>query len=284
LDIHFDMDPVMVKLAKKKGPVFQCTVDQCREFGDKLSMERHFLKTHVEKNGVPFRCSECDFVATKEKDVMKHDKWYKPHKMLQVPEFKVIKGEGKAVIDLKRWENAASLTHWLGQMRTTEKKEPAVEDITEQLLTDVDVDEFSQDDGSLEEQEVKGKPAEELEAALVAKEKALDAKMEKIDEVFRMVSEIYRNGPMRGLTPIPNREPTPPLKARSRSRSPPRRSSQQELRQRRADRLHRERVHERVRRQREERWRRANTLFRDGERHRTAIVPKLKSVVKVIRK
>ena len=277
------MDPVMVKMAKKKGPVFQCTVDQCGEFGDKLSMERHFLKTHVEKNCIPFGCSVCDFVATKEKDVLKHDKWYKPHKMLQVPEFKVIKGESKVIINLKRWENAASLTHWLGQMRTTEKKEQAVEDITEQLLTDVDVDEFNQD-GGLEEQEVKDNPAEDLKAALVAKEKALDAKMEKIDEVFRMVAEIYRNGPMRGLTPIPNREPTPPLKARSRSRSPPRRSSQQEFRQRRADRLRRERVQARVQRQREERWRRANTLFREGERHRTVTVPKLKSVVKVIRK
>jgi hypothetical protein len=277
------MDPVMVKLAKK-GPVFQCTVDQCGEFGDKLSMERHFLKTHVEKNCVPFRCSICDFVAMKEKDVLKHDKWYKPHKMLQVAEFQVIKGEGNEVISLKRWENAASLTYWLSQMKKKEKKEPAVEDITEQLLADVDMDEFCQDN-TLNDQE-KSKPAEELEAALVAKEKALDEKMKKVDEVFRMVSEIYRNGPMRGLTPIPNREPMPPLKKKSssRSRSPPRRPTHQELRRRRADRLRRERVQERVQQQREERWRQANTLFRDGERHRSAIVPKIKSVVKVIRK
>jgi hypothetical protein len=45
------MDPVTVKLAKK-GPVFQCG-----KFGDKLSMERHFLMTHMEKNCVPFRRS-----------------------------------------------------------------------------------------------------------------------------------------------------------------------------------------------------------------------------------
>jgi hypothetical protein len=50
------MDPVMVKLVKKKGPVFQCTVEHCGKFGDKLSMERHFLTTHMEKNCVPFRC------------------------------------------------------------------------------------------------------------------------------------------------------------------------------------------------------------------------------------
>jgi hypothetical protein len=225
-------------------------------------------------------------VATKEKDVLKHDKWYKPHKMLKVAEFQVLKGEGNEVISLKEWENAASLTYWLSQMKKTEKKEPAVEDITEQLLAEVDTNEFLQDDNSLNDQEERRKPAEELEAALVAKEKALDAKMKKIDEVFQMVSEIYRNGPMCGLTLIPNRKPTPPLKrkARSRSRSPPRRPSHQELRQRREERLRKERTQERVRRQREERWRRACTLFRDGEGHRSAIIPKIKSVVKVIRK
>jgi hypothetical protein len=131
--------------------------------------------------------------------------------MLQVAEFQVLKGEGNAfnVISLKKWENAASLTYWLTQMKKTEKKEPAVEDITEQLLAEVDTNEFLQDDNSLNDQEEKSKQVEELEAALV-----LEAKMKRIDETFQMVSEIYRNGPMRGLTPIPNREPTPPLRGK----------------------------------------------------------------------
>lgn len=51
----------------------------------------------------------------------------------------------------------------------------------------------------------------------------MDEKLKKIDEVFRMVSEIYRNGPTRGLSPIPLRKLTPPLKRRSVSSSPIRR-------------------------------------------------------------
>ena len=264
--------------------MFQCTIDHCGKYGDKLSMERHYMTTHMVKNCVPFSCSVCDFVATKEKDVQKHDKWYKPHKTLQVAEFKVIKGEGDGVIALKRWEATASLTHWLGQMKEKKtEKEPPVEDITSQLLEEVNTDEFRQDDNFNDQEE--SKPTEETETALIAKEKALDEKLKKIDEVFKMVSEIYRNGPMRGLTPIPNREPTPPLKRKERSQSrSPRRPSHQEWRQKREDRLRRERIQKRVQRQREERWRRANTLFRDGERHRSTSLPKMRSVVKVIRK
>jgi hypothetical protein len=55
--------------------------------------------------------------------------------------------------------------------------ELAVEDITEQLLAEVDTNEFLQDNNCTNDKE-------ELETALVAKEKALDAKMKKIDEVF----------------------------------------------------------------------------------------------------
>jgi hypothetical protein len=69
------MDAVMMKLAKKKGPVFQCTVEHCGKFGNKLSMERYVMTTHMERTCVSFRCSFCDFVATKEKGVLKHDKW-----------------------------------------------------------------------------------------------------------------------------------------------------------------------------------------------------------------
>lgn len=47
----------------------------------------------------------------------------------------------------------------------------------------------------------------------------LDEKLKKIDEVFKMVSEIYRNGPTKGLSQISLREQTPPLKRRSVSRS-----------------------------------------------------------------
>lgn len=43
--------------------------------------------------------------------------------------------------------------------------------------------------------------------------------LKKIDEVFKMVSEIYRNGPTKGLSQISLREQTPPLKRRSVSRS-----------------------------------------------------------------
>lgn len=39
--------------------------------------------------------------------------------------------------------------------------------------------------------------------------------LKKIDEVFKMVSEIYRNGPTKGLSQISLREQTPPLKRRS---------------------------------------------------------------------
>lgn len=63
----------------------------------------------------------------------------------------------------------------------------------------------------------------EPEDSVTKKEKMLDEKLKKIDEVFRMVSEIYRNGPTRGLSPIPLRELTPPLKLRSVSSSPIRR-------------------------------------------------------------
>jgi hypothetical protein len=52
------------------------------------------------------------------------------------------------------------------------------------------------------------------ETALDAKEKVLDEKL-KVDQVFKMVAKFYRKSPMRGLTPIPNRAPTPPLKKKS---------------------------------------------------------------------
>jgi hypothetical protein len=48
--------------------------------------------------------------------VLKHDKWYKPHKMM--------KGEGDAVtvISLKKRENAASLTYWLSQIKKQRRR------------------------------------------------------------------------------------------------------------------------------------------------------------------
>lgn len=54
----------------------------------------------------------------------------------------------------------------------------------------------------------------------VYQKEMLDKKLKKIDEVFKMVSEIYRNGPTKGLSQIFLREQTPALKRRSVSRSP----------------------------------------------------------------
>jgi hypothetical protein len=71
--------------------------------------------------------------------------------MLKVAKFEVLKGEGNADVNLKKWENTASVTYWLSQMKETEK-EPAVEDITEQLLAEVDTNEF-QDDNSTDDKE-----------------------------------------------------------------------------------------------------------------------------------
>ena len=46
----------------------------------------------------------------------------------------------------------------------------------------------------------------------VYQKEMLDEKLKKIDEVFKMVSEIYRNGPTKGLSQIFLREQTPALK------------------------------------------------------------------------
>lgn len=110
------MDPAIIKLVKKKGPMFQCTVDECTEHGDRLSMERHVLLRHVEKNKIPYSCSVCDFVSTKEKEVLKHHTWYLPHKSQKHEKFEVIRGVEPVSINLKKWETVASNTYWIQRL------------------------------------------------------------------------------------------------------------------------------------------------------------------------
>lgn len=90
--------------------------------------------------------------------------------------------------------------------------------------------------------------------------------MKKIDEVFRMVSEINRNSPTRGLSPIPLREQTPPLRQRSASRNPIKRKSAP-LAPNTSFPCRRHRpIIKRTNNWREMKWRRATTLFEDKDR------------------
>lgn len=143
---------------------------------------------------------------------------------------------------MKKWENAGSVTFWLNKLQEKKKtdsksdgklcsvenheidpvaeEKPAeskpykkIEDIRSQLLG------LGDDDYEID-QEIDKENSKPEEESISKKEKMLDKKLKKIDEVFRMVSEIYRNGPTRGLSPIPLREQTPPLRQRSASRSP----------------------------------------------------------------
>lgn len=174
-------------------------------------------------------------------------------------------------MNLKKWENAASVTFWSNKLqekkRTVGKSdvklcsvenreiepvvEERIEEIRNQLLG------LGDEDYEIDQETVKenGKP-EEDSTCISKKEKILDEKLKKIDEVFKMVSEINRNGPTRGLSPIPLREQTPPLRQRSASRRenqlllPPIRHS---------CRRHRP-INKRTNNWREMKWRRARTF------------------------
>lgn len=119
------MDPATLKLAKKKYPVFQCTFTDCSEHGDRaqVTMVRHVLRKHTANVKVPFQCSICDFVPMSEKELIKHTKWNLPHKSQGQGTFEIIKGREPMSIselNLKKWENAASVTFWSNKLQ--EKK------------------------------------------------------------------------------------------------------------------------------------------------------------------
>lgn len=296
------MDPVILKLAQKKGPVFQCTHTDCSEHGDRLAMVRHVLLRHTAQVKVPFKCSACDFVSMTEKELEKHTKWYLPHKNQGIGSFKVIKGEeplSTSELKLQKWEKATSVMFWynkLQEKKTTDNKadrklssienskteqvvvEERVEDIRGQLLGLDD-----EDYGIDIETDKENDKSREDNTYVAKKEKILDEKLKKIDEVFRMVSEIYRNGPTRGLSPIPLRAQTPPLRKRSTSRSPVRRKTAPLAPHTSSSSRHHPRS-KRANNWREMRWRRATTLFEDKDHHQRNLSPKVKSVVKIVHK
>lgn len=82
---------------------------------------------------------------------------------------------------------------------TTETKpvDPEVGDITQQLLVE-------QNGGITNDDEV-----EEITCRISQEEKVLYKHLERIKNIYQMISEIYKNGPTRGLTPIPDRPPIP---------------------------------------------------------------------------
>lgn len=57
------MDPVTLKLAKKKCHVFQCLYEDCSQHGDRVTMVKHKHMKHTVEVNVPFRCSICNFVS-----------------------------------------------------------------------------------------------------------------------------------------------------------------------------------------------------------------------------
>lgn len=57
------MDPVTLKLAKKKCHVFQCLYEDCSQHGDRVTMVKHKHMKHTVEVNVPFRCSKCNFVS-----------------------------------------------------------------------------------------------------------------------------------------------------------------------------------------------------------------------------
>lgn len=178
-----------------------------------------------------------------EKELIKHTKWNLPHKSQGQGTFEIIKGRkpiGISELNLKKWENVASVTFWsnkLQEKKRTDGKsdeklcsvenreiepvvEERIEDIRNQLLG------LGDEDYEIDQETVKENDKSEEDSTCISKkEKILDEKLKKIDEVFRMISEINRNDPTRGLSPIPLREQTPPLRQRSASRSPIRRKS-----------------------------------------------------------
>lgn len=245
--------------------------------------------------------SACDFVSMTEKILVKHIKWYLSHKSQCQGSFEVIKGEealSTSELKLKKWEKATSVMFWynkLQEKKTTDDKadrklssvensrtelvvvEKRVENIRGQLLgveDDYEID--------IETDKENDKPRED-NTYIAKKEKILDEKLKKIDEVFRMVSEIYRNGPTRGLSPIPLRAQTPPLRKRSTSRSPVRRKTAPLAPNTSSFRRHHP-MNKRANNWREMRWRRATTLFEDKDHHQRNSSPKVTSVVKIVHK
>lgn len=83
----------------------------------------HVLLKHTANVKVPFKCSICDFVSMSEKELIKHTKWNLPHKSQGQGTFEIIKGREPMSIselNLKKWENAASVTFWSDKLQ--EKK------------------------------------------------------------------------------------------------------------------------------------------------------------------
>lgn len=99
------MDPANLKLAKKKGPVLQCTYTDCSEHGDRarVTMVRHVLLKHAANVQAPFQCSICDFVSMSEKELIKHTKWNLPHKSQGQRTFEIIKGREPMSISELNW-------------------------------------------------------------------------------------------------------------------------------------------------------------------------------------
>lgn len=309
-----------ISKAEKKGRVFQCSLCDYKQI--KKYAIKHYLKTHVTRDQVPFSCSKCDYVSLTLKDVENHGKWYGPHKNTDLP-VDIIRAANPFVWKddhLRRWDQSSSLAHWLNQQKKNEEKSlenllaeaaslqvpntvtieptentgivvasdsitevPPFEDILPDLLgvgESEEIDKQEKEDVSMTAfEQIK----EEIRKQGERQVRALQEQTKAIQELNKtLTGYFYNSGPQRGLTPLPDRPPTPVVN-RSNQRRSPRRPPNHFYRPRVVVRPHRP-VPPRSREiHRDERWKRSRTLFtRERSRSRSSSPhsKKMKSVVK----
>lgn len=66
----------------KRGFAYQC--QGCHKYeGEKRYVEAHYYKYHAALDTVPFYCSLCHFMGKTEREVLRHTKGYRPHKLAE---------------------------------------------------------------------------------------------------------------------------------------------------------------------------------------------------------
>lgn len=305
-----------ISKAEKKGRVFQCSICDYKQI--KKYAIKHYLKTHVTRHQVPFSCSKCDYVSLTLKDVENHGKWYGPHKNTDLPVDIVRAADPFVWKDdhLKRWDQPSSLAHWMNQQKKNDEKSlqnllevaaslpnilniestestgivtpepevPPFEDILPDLLgvgESVEIDKPEKEDTPTT---VFEQIKEEIRKQGERQVRALQEQTKAIQELNKtLTGYFYNSGPQRGLTPLPDRPPTPVI-SRNQRRSP-RRPTNHFYRPRVVVRPHRPMPPRNRDIQRDDRWKRSRTLFtreRSRSRSRSSSPPpkKMKSVVK----
>lgn len=307
-----------ISKAEKKGRVFQCSICDYKQI--KKYAIKHYLKTHVTRHQVPFSCSKCDYVSLTLKDVENHGKWYGPHKNTDLPVDIVRAADPFVWKDdhIKRWDQPSSLAHWMNQQKKNDEKSlqnllevaaslpntlniestestgivtpeplgdvPPFEDILPDLLgvgESVEIDKPEKEDTPTT---VFEQIKEEIRKQGERQVRALQEQTKAIQELNKtLTGYFYNSGPQRGLTPLPDRPPTPVI-SRNQRRSP-RRPTNHFYRPRVVVRPHRPMPPRNRDIQRDDRWKRSRTLFtreRSRSRSRSSSPPpkKMKSVVK----